>query len=79
MIAQEGRRIFLTRDRDYGNLVFTKVIGAGVIYLRMLPAGMEAVHQVLLTVLNNHSEEILKNSFVVVEAKGYRIRRLKKK
>ena len=79
MIAQEGGRIFLTRDRDFGNLVFTKAIGSGVIYLRMLPSAMDAVHNVLLTVLENHSEETLMNSFVVVEAKGYRIRKLKKK
>jgi predicted nuclease of predicted toxin-antitoxin system len=75
--AQEGGRIFLTRDRDFGNLVFAKAIGSGVIYLRMLPSTLDAVHNVLLTVLENHSEETLRNSFVVVEAKGYRIRKLK--
>lgn len=79
IMAQEDGRIFLTRDRDFGNLVFTKAIGSGVIYLRMLPSAMDAVHNVLLTVLENHSEETLMNSFVVVEAKGYRIRKLKKK
>ncbi len=29
-IAQEQNRILITRDRDYGNLVFVKAIGTGV-------------------------------------------------
>ncbi|MFB2972824.1 DUF5615 family PIN-like protein [Aerosakkonema sp. BLCC-F183] len=34
---QEQNRILVTRDRDYGNLVFVRAIGTGVIYLRVLP------------------------------------------
>ena len=37
-VAQEQSRIFVTRDRDFGNLVFVKRLGAGVQYLRMLPS-----------------------------------------
>jgi predicted nuclease of predicted toxin-antitoxin system len=29
--AQEQSRILVTRDRDYGNLVFVRAIGTGVI------------------------------------------------
>ena len=29
--AHDQTRIFITRDRDYGNLVFAKAFGAGVI------------------------------------------------
>lgn len=32
--ALELERIFVTRDRDYGNLVFVKRIKCGVLYLR---------------------------------------------
>ncbi|MBW4672787.1 MAG: DUF5615 family PIN-like protein [Desmonostoc geniculatum HA4340-LM1] len=32
--AQEQNRILITRDRDYGNLVFVRAMGSGVIYLR---------------------------------------------
>jgi len=45
--AQEQSRIFMTRDRDFGSLVFVKVLGAGVIYLRMLPSTQNAVHNEL--------------------------------
>ena len=34
-IANEHGRIFITRDRDYGNLVFVHGAGSGVIYLRV--------------------------------------------
>ncbi len=34
--AQDQNRKFVTRDRDFGNLVFVKGLGAGVLYLRIL-------------------------------------------
>ena len=43
-IAQEQSRILVTRDRDYGNLVFVQALGAGVLYLRILPSTQNAVH-----------------------------------
>ncbi|HKS40850.1 MAG TPA: DUF5615 family PIN-like protein [Blastocatellia bacterium] len=42
--AQEQERIFVTRDRDFGGLVYLKKIGAGVIYLRVLPSTLQAGH-----------------------------------
>ena len=36
--AQEQDRVFVTRDRDFGGLVFVGSLGAGVIYLRLLPS-----------------------------------------
>lgn len=32
-VAQAENRILITRDRDYGNLVFVRAIGTGVIFL----------------------------------------------
>lgn len=75
-VAQEQKRILVTRDRDYGSLVFLKSLGAGVIYLRMLPNTQDAVHAELASVLRVYSEEELGKAFVVVEASGHRIRRL---
>jgi predicted nuclease of predicted toxin-antitoxin system len=75
-IAQQQERILVTRDRDFGSLVFLNEIGAGVIYLRMLPAAQVAVHRVLRRVLDTYSEAELKKGFVVVEADRYRFRRL---
>ncbi len=74
--AQEQRRILVTRDRDFGALVFVNVLGAGVLYLRMLPSTQSAVHDELARVLLAYSEEELKRAFVVIEAEGHRFRRL---
>ena len=43
-IAHEQGRILLTRDRDFGGLVFVQGGGPGVIYLRVLPSTQNAVH-----------------------------------
>ncbi|MFQ6057315.1 MAG: DUF5615 family PIN-like protein, partial [Anaerolineae bacterium] len=75
-IAQEQGRIFVTRDRDFGRLVFVKDLGAGVIYLRILPSTQNAVHQELERVLKSYSEEELRRAFVVVEPGRHRFRKL---
>jgi predicted nuclease of predicted toxin-antitoxin system len=75
-IAQQEKRILLTRDRDYGNLVFVQRKGTGVIYLRILPATVNAVHNQLYKVIQNYSEADLEGAFVVVEPNGYRFRKL---
>jgi predicted nuclease of predicted toxin-antitoxin system len=75
-VSQEQGRLFVTRDRDFGNLVFVKALGAGVLYLRLLPSTQEAVHREIERVLSDHAEEELAQSFVVIEPGGHRIRRL---
>lgn len=75
-IAQQERRIFITRDRDFGELVFVKKLGAGVIYLRILPPNLNPVHKELEKVLKSHSENVLENSFVVIEPGRHRLRKI---
>lgn len=75
-LAGEQGRIFITRDRDYGNLVFVQNAGSGVIYLRILPSEMNEVHNELKRVLGLYSDEELAKSFVVVEKNRHRIRRI---
>jgi len=75
-IAQKQSRIFITRDRDFGGLVFVKKIGVGVIYLRILPSTLHVGHKELETVLTTYSEKELSSSFVVVEPGRHRFRRL---
>ncbi len=77
-VAQEQNRIFVTRDRDFGHLVFVKKLGSGVLYLRILPVTKNAVHEELEKVLRLYSEEELSNAFVVIEPGIHRIRRLPK-
>jgi predicted nuclease of predicted toxin-antitoxin system len=75
-MAQERGRIFVTRDRDFGGLVFVRDLGAGVIYLRGEPSIMASVHEELDRVLRSYSEEDLQQAFVVVEPGRHRFRRL---
>lgn len=74
--AREQDRIFVTRDRDFGGLVFVQNLKVGAIYLRMLPSTQNVVHQELARVLQDHSEAELKKAFVVVEPGRHRFRRL---
>jgi predicted nuclease of predicted toxin-antitoxin system len=74
--AQEQDRIFVTRDRDFGGLVFVSGLGAGVIYLRLLPSTQNATHQELARVLKIYSEDELKGAFVVVEPGRHRFRKI---
>lgn len=74
--SREQDRIFVTRDRDFGGLVFVQNMKVGVVYLRMLPSTQNVVHQELARVLQDHSEAELKKAFVVVEPGRHRFRRL---
>ena len=74
--AGELGRIFVTRDRDYGNLVFVRQIRVGVLYLRMLPSNQNEVHSELERVLVDYREEELRAAFIVIEAGRHRIRRV---
>jgi predicted nuclease of predicted toxin-antitoxin system len=74
-IAHEQSRLFITRDRDFGGLVFVQGGGAGVIYLRMLPSTQNTVHAELERTLALYSEQELQGSFVVIEPGRHRIRR----
>lgn len=73
--AQDEKRVFVTRDRDFGNLVFVKGLGAGVLYLRILPSTQNSVHGELKRVLKTYTEDELKSAFVVIEPGGHRFRK----
>jgi len=75
-MAREQGRILITRDRDYGSLVFVHGSGSGVIYLRILPSTLNSVHQEIEAVLRAHSEEDLNKAFVVIEQGRHRFRKL---
>lgn len=74
--AQEQNRIFVTRDRDFGGLVFVRGLETGVIYLRVLPSALNEGHKELETVLASYSEDELRKAFVVVEPGRHRFRRI---
>ena len=74
--AIELNRIFVTRDRDYGNLVFVKGITSGVLYLRILPSNINFVHAELERILSLYDEPQLKSAFIVIEAGKHRFRKI---
>jgi len=76
-VAQEQNRIFVTRDRDFGALVFVQSSGAGVLYLRTKPSTESAIHVELQRVLTLYREEELRAAFVVIEPGRHRIRTLR--
>ncbi len=75
--AKEVDRLFITRDKGFGSLVFLKEkLSTGVILLRVIPGTVEEVHRELWHLLDEHPEDELKRLFCVVEARRHRIRRL---
>jgi len=74
--AKKEDRILVTRDRDFGGLVFVHGAGAGVLYLRILPSNIDAVHAELQVVLNRYQETELQRAFVVVEPFRHRFRKI---
>lgn len=75
-VSRDQGRIFLTHDRDFGALVFVQGLGPGVIYFRVLPSTLDAVHRELARVLTLYDQQELERAFVVVEPDRHRIRRL---
>jgi predicted nuclease of predicted toxin-antitoxin system len=73
--AHERERILVTRDRDFGRLIFVGGKTAGVLLLRVTPSTQEAVHEELSQVLEGHTFSKLQQAFVIVEPGQYRIRR----
>ena len=58
-VAQDQGRIFVTRDRDFGGLVFALGSGGEVIYLRM-PSTLNVVHAELGRILTLYDEQELR-------------------
>jgi predicted nuclease of predicted toxin-antitoxin system len=75
--AIETNRLFITRDKGFGTLVFLEeLLITGVILLKIIPTTVEDVHRELHRVFLEHTEEELKHLFCVVEPHRHRIRHL---
>ncbi len=71
-----AKRILVTRDKDYGSLVFLESVErAGVIFLRIAPSNQGEVHSELKRVLAERSQTELEQVFCGVEPGRYRVRR----
>ena len=72
-------RLLITRDKDFGMLVFiNKELCSGIIYLKIIPSTIIEVHDELQKLLGKHIEEDLKTTFCVIEPHRYRIRHIDK-
>ena len=76
LYAKKHGCILVTRDRDFGHLVFVRGMKVGVLYLRMTPTTVDEVHRELARVLAKYTFSELRSSFVVVEAGRHRFRRI---
>ena len=74
--AMEMNRIFVTRDKDFGALVFLKDIKTGVILIKMSLSTMDEVHKELKYLLKEHNEKELHQFFSVVEPNRYHLRKI---
>lgn len=72
----QANDLLITRDRDFGGLVFVNDLGSGVIYLRILPSTQNSTHKELERVLKTYPENELMKAFVVVEPDRHRFRKL---
>ena len=76
--ALNHKLILVTRDNDYGALVFlTHKKHHGVIFLKIEPRYVGIVHDELKRVLRKYSKEKFINSFIAVEPGRHRIRMAK--
>jgi len=75
--AKELDRLFLSRDKDFGALVFLHAAGfSGVIFLRVTPITIEEVHNELHRLLSEQTEGELKTLYCVIEPHRHCIRHL---
>jgi predicted nuclease of predicted toxin-antitoxin system len=74
--AADEKRLFVSRDKDFGGLVFVERLSKGVLYLRIAPENLAATHEELKRVLSSYSEAKLATAFVVVEPGRHRFRTL---
>jgi len=78
--AKEMNRLFITRDKDFGALVFLeKELSSGVILLRGMPITISEVHREFRQILQKYSEAELHHYFCVIEPNKYRMRHIREK
>lgn len=74
--AQSRGRLLVTRDRDFGNLVFVRGLGPGVLFFASFRPRRTQFTASWNESCQVYSEEELRKAFVVVEPGGHRFRRL---
>lgn len=74
--ALSRKLILVTRDNDYGTLVFFEYKKYyGVIFLKIEPKYVNIVHNELKQIFKDHLKEEFINSFITVEPGRHRIKK----
>ena len=74
-LANKHKRILLTQDKDFGELVYRlKQIHSGVILLRLEGLKPEQKAKFVLNAIKHHDKE-LQNSFTIIQHRLIRIRK----
>jgi len=72
-IANEQKRVLLTCDKDFGELVFRlKLVSSGIILIRLPELSNQKKEEITLQCVTQH-EETLKSSFCVITSGKVRI------
>lgn len=75
--CNEGRRVLITNDKDFGELVYLeKRISSGILLLRFLTEKSEVKARFVDDFISQYENKVPQN-FVVLSEKGVRIRKLK--
>jgi predicted nuclease of predicted toxin-antitoxin system len=76
-IAVAERRILITNDRDFGELIFRRQLShAGVILFRLSTEDIQIKKDRLTYVLTNHSQDL--GDFIVISDQRIRVRRVRR-
>lgn len=74
--AEREKRILITNDKDFGELIFKlKMISSGVILLRLGKDSQETRKRYILYLINKFGDKLSSN-FTVIEEKQVRFRKL---
>jgi len=75
-LTAHRRSVLLTRDADFTNTdAYPLGRHAGIIFLRITPRTMDAVHGMLVRALRRFSAAQLRGNLLIVEPTAYRLRR----
>lgn len=73
-IALAEMRVLITRDRDFGELIFRhRLRHSGVILIRFNPLQIDLAKRTIDQLISDHAHEI--DQFLVVSERGIRVRR----
>src|SRR3989338_7770404 len=78
ILARQHKAILITRDRDFSDLtIYPPGSHEGIIFLRISPKTMDAVHNILINALHTLSFEQLHKNLLIITSATYRLHKAK--